>query len=114
MRHDECGEEYLVIPSNFLSDYRCPIWKERSIREFLARKNINFKRQYTFKGLVELRGFPLRFDFTILDRNDILTALIEYDGEYHFQAVQGEEKLKYQQAHDKLKNSFIKDSILGD
>lgn len=111
MRHnEECGAEYPVTPSNFLSGYRCPICREskgeRAIREYLAEININFKRQYVFEELVGLRGQPLRFDFAICDNSGSLIALIEYDGEYHFMPVNGDELLEYQQSHDKLKDEY--------
>ena len=39
------------------------------------------KKEYTFKDLKGIRGGCLRFDFAILNKNNSLIELIEFDGE---------------------------------
>lgn len=57
---------------------------ESVIEKALKSKNINYKKQVTFKDLKGIRGGTLRFDFGIYDNRNNLLGLIEYDGEQHF------------------------------
>lgn len=57
---------------------------ETLIASFLNQKEIRFKREYTFKDLINPQTEKhLRFDFAILDKNNNLLGLIEYNGEQH-------------------------------
>ena len=58
---------------------------EEEMRNHLNTLNINFSTQYSFSDLKSDKGWPLRFDFAILDDNSELLALIEYQGIQHFE-----------------------------
>lgn len=57
---------------------------EEKIRKFLNESNINFDTQYGFKDLKSNKGWMLKFDFAILNDKDELIALIEYQGQQHY------------------------------
>lgn len=60
---------------------------EKEIRKELTKRNIKFKTSYWFKDLYSTKNHPLYFDFAILDRNDKLLCLIEYQGVQHYKEV---------------------------
>ena len=70
------------------------------------------KKEYTFKDLKGIRGGCLRFDFAILNKDNSLIELIEFDGEQHFKEISGLWKdcytLEERQANDNLKNEYCK------
>lgn len=58
---------------------------ESRLTELLLDAKIKFKRQCTFPGLCsESNGGLLKFDFAILDEDDNVVCLIEYNGEQHY------------------------------
>lgn len=80
---------------------------EIKISQLLEALQIQYKEQY---NIPELSQF-MKFDFAIFDGQD-LKALIEYDGEQHFKAIEkwgGEEKLQAQQERDKRKDEYCKE-----
>lgn len=116
IRHNECGYEWMIRPSSFLSDgVRCPLCTnsrgENAITNLLDNKNIKYIREYRFDDCRNER--PLPFDFYLPDYN----LLIEYDGEQHFMPKtyggisdeQARWNLKEQQKRDNIKTQYCKD-----
>lgn len=90
---------------------RCPECNissgELRIRDFMLKNNINFIQQYKFKDCKNKNSLP--FDFSIFDINNNLLLLIEYQGQQHYKPVDifgGDERFKYQQKLDKIKNIY--------
>lgn len=84
-------------------------WPEEEINYFLLDYNINFKRQYTFLDLKSDQGYKLRFDFAILNNNNQLLGLIEYQGEQHTTPIEswgGQEALEKRQKYDNIKYQY--------
>ena len=54
---------------------------EKAIEKILKDNNIAYKKEYTFSNLTSSNNVPLRFDFAILNNNNAIERLIEYDGE---------------------------------
>lgn len=82
---------------------------EHKIQELLTQAKINFKREYTFADLVGEGGGRLRFDFGILNSDNNLLYLIEYDGVQHFDAScfgMNNDLFLEQQKRDELKNDY--------
>ena len=112
MRHEECGNEYEVAPSSFLSaGARCPLCTsskgEIAISKFLDCMGVKYTTQYTDKDC-RYDGL-LRFDFAILNRDNEKYSLIEYDGIQHYKPVShwgGEQALISQVEKDSIKNEF--------
>ena len=82
---------------------------EREIAEFLRKHNIRYEIQYGFPDLVG--GLPLKFDFALFNENEELVALVEYQGEQHFEAVEFlvvKKKFERQRVNDEMKRSYCK------
>ncbi len=86
----------------------CPICSsskgELKIINFLQKNGIDFKTQYKFKDLKQLR-----FDFYLHDLN----ILIEYDGIQHFKPIDffgGVNSFKILKDNDTLKNNYCKNN----
>lgn len=113
-KHNECGYEWKVVPSNFIRGTRCPRCieskGEQTIREYLVDSKISFKDQYTYDDLTGIGGGLLRFDFAVFYKTGKLKFLIEYDGVFHYRDVFEDGSLKLQQVHDELKNQYCKDN----
>lgn len=110
VKHNNCGYEYYVIPKQILSGKGCPLCKsskgERRVAKWLDNANLKYDRQHDFDNLTGVSGGQLKYDFVILDKDNNIKCIIEYDGEYHFQPIQGKSKLKIQQEHDRRKNEY--------
>ena len=84
---------------------------ELLISQLLRENNISFSQQVTFNDLKDLN--LLKFDFAILNSENQIIKLIEFDGEQHFKPIVywgGEEKFKIVQKHDEMKNQYCKDN----
>lgn len=80
---------------------------ESRVEEWLKENNINYLTQYSFDDLVVEQ--PLRFDFAILDKDNNLKHLIEYDGIQHYEPRKqfgGKEFLEEQRTKDKMKSEY--------
>lgn len=107
-----CGKRYERSLTNYLQREQlclgCTASKgERSVENCLIENNLTYKREYSFKGLTSKKGHPLRFDFAIFDDTG-LKGLVEYDGEFHYEAIISEEKFKQQKLHDLMKDNYCK------
>lgn len=77
---------------------------ENKIKQILEENNINFIQQYLIKELKQLR-----FDFALLDDDNQLIGLIEYQGEQHYRVIEyfgGEDRFKHQQKNDQKKQEY--------
>ena len=82
---------------------------EMIISKILRENNIIFKQQYTFEDLKYKE--KLKFDFAILDNNNDLQYLIEYQGEQHYKPMRYQnDEIKFEQRliRDKLKQDYCK------
>lgn len=86
----ECGNE-IIVRGNALKTGNtiscgCTSSKgEYLIRNILLTNKINFETQYTFDDCrSEITNWLLKYDFAILDKDNNLSFLIEYDGEQHY------------------------------
>lgn len=105
VKHNACGNEYLVKPTNFLSGTRCPICSEsageKAVAKYLTRKGIKFDAEFPIK--YSENKYPLRIDFFAEG------VAIEYDGEQHFKPKKywgGERALRETQRRDRIKNEY--------
>lgn len=113
IKHNKCEHIYEVTPHNFLdSGNRCPkcgnykgeIETERVLKEL----EVNYIWQYSFDDLLSDYGNPLRFDFAIFDKDNNLSFLYEYDGEFHYKKIFAEHDFEGQVYRDGLKNEYCK------
>lgn len=85
---------------------------EIEIEQILIQNNIHFKREYSFSDLKSSLGGIPRYDFAILDNQNKVIRLIEFDGEQHFEEVHTEQwgtSLEKVKKLDKLKNDYAKE-----
>lgn len=82
---------------------------ENNIKNILDSKSIRYKQQKSFTDLIsKFGGYPL-YDFAILDSNNNVIRLIEFDGNQHnkpYEYFGGEEKFLKVQENDTLKNQY--------
>lgn len=109
----ECGNECDVILSNLTCGHTtscgCINYSigERNIENILKENNIKFKKEYTEPSLKKKR-----FDFAILDENNNVIRLIEFDGRQHINKTgywNSKETLESIQKRDKEKNEWAKE-----
>lgn len=85
----ECGTEITVrghdLVSGGVKSCGCLVSAgEYEMRLLLNKYNIKFKTQQTFDDLVSDAGGKLKFDFSLLDEDNNILALIEYQGIQHY------------------------------
>lgn len=118
VRHNNCGNEYKVVPSSLLSKNGCPLCCMldskacKEIESFLKNKNIPYQREFKIKECKY--KYPLPFDFAIFSSGE-LKMLIEYDGEQHFKPIKyfgGDKNFELRKIRDKIKDEYcLKNNI---
>jgi hypothetical protein len=108
-----CHNYFVSLPawvnSGRVTSCGCSIMSsgERLIKDFLEKNKVKFETQWStddckYKSL-------LRFDFALLDSNNIPYYLIEYNGKQHYEPIDffgGEEQLKINQTRDNIKKEY--------
>jgi len=100
------------LPSNHLKGSGCPVCNkskgEIKIENYLKENNINYKPQYDFADLRFKE--TLRFDFGLLDKDNNLKCLVEYNGVQHYEFIKfihkTEEIFNIAKLRDKLKEEY--------
>ena len=75
---------------------------ENAIMELLKKSKLRFLREKTFN---DLKHGLFRFDFYLPNLNGA-PAIVEVDGEQHFQPIYGRKAFLKGQEHDRQKNSY--------
>lgn len=120
----DCGNEsFSTLLSNIVSgDTRSCGCKCRSnasiiIEKTLRKLNVKFTMEQKMTDLFSVKGRPLKFDFFIMDKNNIGRAVIEYDGPHHntpfdygntWDDEEIQRKFKTIQQNDKIKDDYVK------
>lgn len=102
----DCGNIVEVLGNNLRSgnvkSCGCLVSKgEMKITQILENNNIQFISQYSFSDCVSKKQYPLRFDFAILEKNE-LRCLIEYQGIQHYEETKWESPIE----NDILKREY--------
>lgn len=104
-----CGREYLATFNTLTRTISCGCQKsigEFNIAKILKDNNISFIKEYKFPDSL------LRYDFAILDLNNNIVRLIEFDGEQHYinhvKKTGWSSEINYQKTveHDLIKNQM--------
>ena len=83
--------------------------EEYNIHKLLSNNGIKYKAQYTNNDLKTEKNGYLRFDFAILDEQNNVVRLIEFDGPQHNNSEwYGEEVFIQQKEYDNRKNIYAK------
>lgn len=117
---ENCGAEVIISRHSLTQgQMSCGCVKSKSevaITQFLKNNNINFSKQYQFNDLKSTKGYPLRFDFAIMNDDSSLKMLIEYQGQQHFEATShwgGEEGYERRKEYDELKREYCRNKGLN-
>lgn len=113
-RHNICGNEWKVAPRHFVGTMktRCPICSknhkskyEELIKDYLTLNKINFIYNYSNEELKKKS-----FDFAILNENNEIIGLIEFDGEQHDKKKfnMTDKEFDLQKKSDKFKDNYAK------
>lgn len=114
----DCGNYIDVSWSHLQTGHTCSCGcSKRSLGEYiinqiLVENNISFKREYTFSNLKSEKGNKLRFDFAILDENNRVIRLIEFDGPQHEKESALYQDFENTKIRDLLKDNFAKENNL--
>ena len=108
----DCGNKVIVQGGNLRNGVstNCGCKKvsskgENAVADFLIANNIRHAREYSFDELRNQSGNLLRFDFAILNDDDTVIILVEYQGEQHY--VDRTSFGKYQRMFsDRLKKEY--------
>lgn len=119
----DCGSEVYVPSSSLLSGNTksCGCLKgtsagEEAIKNLLLQYNINFIRECSFDDLLSPKNGNLRFDFGLINKDNKIVRLIEFDGIQHFKEIKywgGKDYLQYLQQCDIIKNNYAKNHNIG-
>ena len=121
----ECGNITYASTSSLKSGHKmscgCLISKgEYKIECLLQEHDIKYKKQYIFNDLQSVCGKALRFDFAILNNDNSIKCLIEYQGNQHFYSDDKQqwagwntkEHLEKTQENDKIKEEYCQKNNL--
>lgn len=79
--------------------------KEKLIAAILRKNNIEFLCEHSPEGLLNPKTLhPLFFDFYL----PVFNAVIEYDGQQHYEPIHGKKQLKEYQYRDSVKTLFCR------
>lgn len=82
---------------------------EMKVEDLLDFLHLPYEVEYVYENLFANSGKPLRFDFAVFDDEGEVSALIEVQGEQHYQSVNrfgGKNALQRQKFNDAKKRSF--------
>ncbi len=113
---NQCGTIWEATPDNLMRGHRCPkctISRGEDRNEaWLVKNGVKHQSQYSDKRCRDERA--LRFDFAILDENDKLSLLIEYDGAKHFRPTRFSNAMENALCESNLRDTQRKDRIKQD
>lgn len=118
----DCGKIFLAsaekLQSGCVSSCGCSIPSSKGeikIEQILKQANLPYIKEYTFSDCRDPKThYLLRFDFAILNEDNSINRLIEFDGIQHFKEnnfFKG--SLQERQQKDKFKNQYCKEHNLN-
>lgn len=113
MRHVSCGHQFPVRPAHFLDGRRCPKCRmskgEKLVGKVLEHFKLHHQPQQKFDDCRHVQRLP--FDFGVYTPHGELIALIEFDGQQHYQVVEAfgsEADYKRRIRNDRIKDDYAK------
>lgn len=113
----KCGYEYEITPANIIAGKRCINCSVKqskacdTIEKFLNLNNIKYLKEFKFDDLVYKKH--LRFDYAVLDEENKIKLLIEYNGKQHYIDENWGDDFDICQKRDKLKIDYCKDNNIN-
>lgn len=115
LHHKICGNSYEMSKNQFVTkNQRCTFCSasvgEQLIQNYFNKNNLHYLFDRKYQGESEClnkTGSPLRFDFQIINYLGNVCAIVEFDGNQHYQDVKYFNQTKKEnQILDKIKNDF--------
>lgn len=109
----DCGN-YAIVNGNNLTRSQVKScgcvssFGEAEVASLLTKYGVKYATQYQFQDLLSSSGNPLRFDFAILNADNSVLALIEYQGIQHSKKRTGEFGKQQREETDNLKIEYCK------
>ena len=110
-----CGaKKQIRADTLFNRQAACECFKKHSCGEILVKKaldelKLKYKTEQIFDNLVGMGGGSLRYDFALIDENNEIKGLIEFDGEQHYQENSYYNPDGKVQIHDNIKNKYAEE-----
>lgn len=82
---------------------------EKEISDILNDLKVVYEREYKFIDLLSDKGYPLRFDFALLNNEKEVICLIEYQGSQHYMVFNRGFGDTQRNITDKQKKKYCKD-----
>lgn len=93
----------------------CGCWHrslgETIIENVLIKNNIKFKQEFPIKDIQSVNKGILRCDFAIIDDNDEVKYIIEFNGKQHYEPVEffgGQEGFEVLKENDRIKMEYFR------
>lgn len=109
-----CNREYDALSQSLEKTIGCGCQHSKGefyIRQILNENNIKYKAKYVFSDLPSKR-----FDFVLLDENNNIIRIIEFDGEQHYEknikntGWNTQEHYEKAKQSDEIKNNYCKNN----
>lgn len=106
----DCGNTAIVKGINLrtgaTSSCGCLVSKgEVLIKNILDNNNIQYIPQYSFNDCLSKKQYPLRFDFAVVQKNQLI-CLLEYQGIQHYEPTFWEDPIE----NDEIKKEYCKNN----
>lgn len=85
---------------------------EKKVANSLDSLGMEYQREYFFTNLVGKGGGFLKYDFAIIDENNKVKALVEFDGPFHFNKMFKGDGHELLVIHDSVKERYCKENKL--
>ena len=104
------GNIWYANPTKLLRGTGCPICNvskgEKKCADYFKAQNISYVSQFEYSDLLGIGGKNLKFDFAIINKNQEILGLVEYDGEFHYKKQYYDDSYEIGQIHDAKKNDY--------
>lgn len=82
---------------------------EKRVANSLDSLNVRYEKEYYFTNLIGRGGGFLKFDFALIGANNKVTALVEFDGPFHFNKLFKGDGHELLVVHDRVKNNYCQE-----
>lgn len=114
----KCNGDWFVSPYNIINQRSCGCMACRSsigesiIKDYLDKLGIKYESEYKYKDRYTITSNK-RFDFAILNNDNTIRLVIEFDGRQHYEPVEyfgGEDSFWDTVVRDALKNAYCEEN----
>lgn len=85
---------------------------EKKVAKSLDSLGVGYEREYFFNDLIGRGGGYLKFDFALIGENNQVSALVEFDGPFHFNKMFKGDGHELLVIHDRVKERYCREKNL--